>query len=260
MRVTTRKNRSAQSRRDARTLVPASGITPEYTLRMSDRARRVRLTVTPRDGLVVVVPRAMRGFDPSAIIREHRAWIESAHARVTERRAALHAGPDALLPDRVAFPATGETWVVEYRSTEATTVRARIDGGLLVVQGAVEDGEACLAALQRWLQRAAAERLLPALAEESARTGLAYTRATVRGQRSRWGGCSSSGSITLNRCLLFLAPELMHAVMLHELAHLRHHNHSAAFWHELERLDPQAIAHRKAIAHAWDSVPPWAEP
>jgi predicted metal-dependent hydrolase len=258
--VTANKSCSTRLRRGEPAVVPAHDDLPEYALRMSDRARRVRLTVTPRDGLVVVVPRRMRGFDPSAIVREHRAWIESACARVGERRAALRAGADALLPDSVSFPATGEMWGVEYRATEATTVRARVDGTLLVVQGAVHDGEACLAALQRWLQRAAAERLLPWLAEESARTGLAYARATVRGQRSRWGGCSSSGSITLNRCLLFLSRELMRAVVIHELAHLRHHNHSAEFWRELERLDAEAIAHRKAIGCAWDSVPPWAEP
>jgi predicted metal-dependent hydrolase len=258
--VTASKSNSDRSRRGTPIVVPAHKDLPEYTLRTSDRARRVRLTVTPRDGLVVVVPRAMRGFDPAGVIREHRAWIERAYARVEVRRAALHAGADALLPDRVSFPATEETWGVEYRATEAATVLARVDGALLVVQGAVHDGEACLAALKRWLQRAATERLLPRLAEESARTGLVYARATVRGQRSRWGGCSSNGSITLNRCLLFLSPGLMRAVVIHELAHLRHHDHSPAFWRELERLDPEAIVHRKAIGCAWDSVPPWAEP
>ena len=158
------------------------------------------------------------------------------------------------------FPATGERWGVEYRSGASPSVRARVSGDLLVVQGAVEDAEACLAALRRWLHRAAGERLLDWLAEESARTGLAYTRGTVRGQRHRWGSCSSSGSISLNRCLVFLPPELARAVILHELAHLRHANHSKAFWRELAALDPHAASHRKAIAHAWDAVPPWAEP
>ena len=240
--------------------VPAIGDLPAYTLRLSDRAKHVRLTITPRQGLVVVVPRGIRGFDPSPVLRERRDWIESAQAHFAERRAALLAGADALLPSEVSFPATGECWGVEYRANGAATVSARTSGSMLVVRGPVDDGEACVAALRRWLQRAAAERLLSLLADESARTGLAYDRASVRGQRSRWGSCSSAGTITLNRCLLFLPHELTHAVVLHELAHLRHANHSKAFWRQLEELDSHASAHRKAIAHAWDVVPPWAQP
>ncbi len=246
--------------RKRETHVPADDDLPSYTLRLSDRTRRVRLTVTPRDGLVVVVPRGMRGFDPSRVLRDRRDWIANAHAHVAERREALLAGADALLPSDVAFPATGERWGVEYRSSSAATVRARISGELLVVRGAIDDADACLAALRRWLHRAATERLLPRLAEESARTGVVYRSAAVRGQRSRWGSCSSGGSISLNRCLLFLPPELMRAIILHELAHLRHANHSKAFWRELATLDPHAAAHRKAVAHAWDVVPPWAQP
>ena len=247
-------------RRSADTHVPAHGDVPEYTLRLSDRAKRVRLKITPREGLVVVVPRNMRGFDPSIALRERRDWIEDAGARVAERRTALLAGADALLPDAIEFPATGERWHVEYRSSAAASVSARANAGVLVVRGAVEDGEACLAALQRWLQRAAGERLLPLLADESERTGLAYRRASVRGQRSRWGSCSSAGTITLNRCLVFLPPELVRSIVLHELAHLKHHDHSKRFWRFLEALDPRAHEHRRATNHAWNAVPPWAEP
>jgi hypothetical protein len=139
-------------------------------------------------------------------------------------------------------------------------VSARVSDSLVVVQGAIDDADGCLAALQRWLQRSSTERLLPLLGEQSVRTGLNYRRASVRAQRSRWGSCSSNGSISLNRCLLFLPPELMQAVMLHELAHLRHANHSRAFWRLVEQLDPEATVHRRALARGWDAEPPWAEP
>ncbi len=246
------------ARRDV--LVAASGDLPAYTLRVSQRAKHVRLTATPHDGLVVVVPRRMRGYDPSQVLRERRAWIERAAAHFAERRAALLAEADALLPDRVTFAATDESWPVEYRTTDSATVRAGISGGMLVVSGAVDDADACLAALHRWLQSAARERLLPLLAEESERTALPVSRATVRGQQSRWGSCSAGRSIALNRCLLFLEPQFARAIVLHELAHIVQPNHSRAFWRELEHLDPDAHAHRAAIKHAWDCVPPWADP
>lgn len=251
---------TSTTRRHPDIRVPPRGDLPEYTLRLSDRARRVHLKVTSRDGLVVVVPRAIGTFDPAQVLRDRRGWIERANEHFAERRAAHLLGTDGILPDTVLFPATTECWRVDYRTTDSATVRATAADGLLVLSGQVANGEACLCALKRWLHRAAIARLLPLLAEESARTGLAFRTAAVRGQRSRWGGCSSTGAITLNRCLLFLPPQLVRAVLLHELAHLRQANHSPAFWRELARLDRLAAEHRRDIAHAWAAVPPWAEP
>jgi predicted metal-dependent hydrolase len=240
--------------------VPAEGDLPAYTLRRSRRARHVRLTVSPREGLVVVVPVALRGFDPAPVLRARARWIERATAHFAERRSALTASPEELLPEQVEFAATGEVWRVERRATGASSVRVKEGGSVLTLMGATSDAAACLAALRRWLQAAARERLLPLLAEQAAGNGLPYERATVRGQRARWGSCNAAGSITLNRCLLFLPPELVRSVALHELAHLVQPNHSEAFWRELARLDSHADRHRRAIANAWDSVPPWAEP
>jgi predicted metal-dependent hydrolase len=244
------------------THVAASGDLPAYTLRLSARARHIRLTVTPRDGLVVVVPRRMKGYDPAPLLREREQWIADATAHFAQRRAALQRDPRDMLPAHIAFPATGECWDVEYRtaSSTSTSARVRAAGDRLVVTAPADAPLEAIGALQRWLSASARKHLLPLLAEESARTGYGYKRAEIRGQRGRWGGCSSRGTITLNRCLLFLRPELARAVVLHELAHVPHPNHSSAFWRELARLDPNAAAHRKAIGHAWDTIPAWAEP
>jgi predicted metal-dependent hydrolase len=247
--------------KSAETPVAACGDLPAYILRRSDRARHPRLTVTARDGLVVVVPRRLRGYDPAPFLRERATWIARALERCAERRALLSAGPDALLPDEVVFGATGERWVVAYRHTRSRGVRARAAGGVLTLSGAVDDGEACLAALTRWLQAAARERLEPALAEHARTAGLRYERAGVRGQRGRWGSCSAARrTITLNRALLFLPRHLVDAVMLHELAHLIRADHSEAFWRELSALDPHARVHRTQLRDAWRHVPAWAEP
>jgi hypothetical protein len=240
--------------------VPAVDDLPAYTLRTSKRARHVRFNVTPREGLVVVVPEVFAGYDPSEALRQRSDWIAAAMADFAERRAVFLAGADALLPSHVDFPATGESWVVEYAATAARTVRGSDRDAVLTLSGNTSDADACLLALRRWLHARARERLVPALAQESARTGLRYRAVSVRGQRSRWGGCSPSGSITLNRCLLFLPPGLVRAVLLHELAHLKEPNHSPRFWRELLEIDPEANEHRRAIRQAWDAVPPWAEP
>ena len=231
---------------------------PAYRVRVSTRARRIRLTVTPRDGLVVVVPHRWRG-DPARFVAEKADWARAALESVSDRSALFAAGAEALLPDTVALDACGERWPVEYRTTASASVRARIEGPLLVVSGAVDDAEKCLAALTRWLDRTARERLLPLLAETSSAVGIAYSGARVRRQRTRWGSCSSRKTISLNRNLVFLPEHLVRSLMLHELAHVQQMNHSRRFYDVLLALDPDALRHRVEMRAAHDLVPAWAD-
>ena len=69
--------------------------------------------------------------------------------------------------------------------------------------------------------------------------GVTYNRITIRCQRTRWGSCSSKGNLNFN-CLLALFPlEVIDSVVVHELCHRKHMNHSAQFYAEIEKVFPQ---------------------
>lgn len=81
--------------------------------------------------------------------------------------------------------------------------------------------------------RSEAKRTLPQRVEElSARHGLRYGRVTIRASRSKWGSCTAQGNLSLSLYLMTLPEHLRDYVILHELAHTVHHNHSQHF-HDL---------------------------
>jgi len=94
------------------------------------------------------------------------------------------------------------------------------------------------AAVERSL-RALATKELPTRTHELARThDIAIRKVSVRNQRSRWGSCSTKGTIALNWRLIQMPASVLDYVIVHELAHRRQPNHSPRFWREVERLDP----------------------
>ena len=100
-------------------------------------------------------------------------------------------------------------------------------------------------------------RLEAELHAVAAQTGLVFRRMALRRQRTRWGSCSTRGTISLNVCLAFQSREVLHYLLIHELSHTLHMNHSAAFWGcvanhcpDWQRLDRELVA-------GWRAVPRW---
>ena len=92
-----------------------------------------------------------------------------------------------------------------------------------------------------------AKEVIPArVAYYAALLGVEYGRITIRTQKTRWGSCSAKGNLNFN-CLLMLAPpEVLDSVVVHELCHRKHMNHSKAFYDEIARIMPDYKAR-----HAW---------
>ena len=77
---------------------------------------------------------------------------------------------------------------------------------------------------------------------------------SIRNQRTRWGSCSAKGNITLNWKLLMAPPDIVDYVIIHELAHRKHMNHSQKFWQFVELYSPRWKEYRKWLVKHEDEL------
>lgn len=223
-----------------------------WRVRASARARRLTVRVLPGGQVEIVVPRGTRPRAIEQFVARFRPWIDRKLAEYQP----LEAGSIHRLPDVVRFRASGEQWPVAYIAASGTP-RLSVDGGRLVMRGDLSRMALARHCLQRFTMRRAHAILVPQLEQLSGGCGLTYTRAQIRRQRTRWGSCSRRGTISLNACLVFQPPEVVRYLLLHELAHTRHMNHSRRFWALVAQLEPQWRELDAALSRGWREVPAW---
>jgi predicted metal-dependent hydrolase len=217
-------------------------LTPEYTVRRSDRARRVRIQVTA-DGVEVVVPRRQSLAAVEPFVESKRAWIERTLLRM---QTAATERPRPRLEDGGEVPFLGERLCLRVR-VEPGRRRDHVArrGGELAVAVAQPGPEAIRAALERWYRGQARVEVARRLDAAVARAGQSYSGLQIRGQRTRWASCSAKGAMSFNWRLLLAPPEILDYVVEHEVAHLDVHDHSPRFWALLAERSPDCREHER---------------
>ena len=202
------------------------------------RARRYILRVLPNGTIRVTLPRWGAKRDARAFLESSRQWI--AQQQLTRRPKPAQMGWG-----------TGTRILIHGR--EATIIVDRQRGMVSVWQDGSEIGEMTAATdtnvrqlVERWLRKRAQAELPPQLLGLAATHGVTVPRVSIRNQRSRWGACSPTGTITLNWRLIQLPPFVREYVLIHELMHRREMNHSRRFWRLVTPLCP-----RHAEARRW---------
>jgi predicted metal-dependent hydrolase len=227
---------------------------PGFSVRESARAKRLSIKVYPRGRVEVVVPKRTRPLDVENFVKENRDWID----RSVQSFADQFGQESLALPSRIDLEGVGQTFIVAYRSDPGLDqVRFRQSGNTVIIYGRIDKEDLCVRALRRWLSTVAKRELAPALRKLSLDLNLPYTKTNIRAQRTCWGSHSSSGTISINLCLLFLAPEVVRYLMIHELCHGRHMNHSKRFWRLVASFEADYRRLDKTLGDSWRSVPGW---
>lgn len=202
---------------------PASVGGVPVTLRVSPRARRLRLSVDPRTGAVLLtVPRRISERRALAWASDHQGWIEAQLAGLPTATA-FAAGANVPLyglPHRIDWD-------------PARPRRIERGEGRLVVGGPAEGLEGRIA---RWLKAHARDLLARETREYGAKAGVMASRVGIGDPVSRWGSCSASGAIRYSWRLILVPDHVRRATVAHEVAHLVHLHHGPEFHALVERL------------------------
>jgi len=201
------------------------GASMQVLVRPHATARRMVLRYDARtDKARVTVPKGAKVAAVERFVSKHVGWLQTERQRNAHVPALAHHG---LLPFR------GDDHRLVFTGISPRGVK--VADGALVVGGPADQASARLA---RWLKAQAKADLEVAVARFTDALGVQHRRISVGDMSSRWGSCSSTGTLRFSWRLIMAPPRVLDYVAAHEVAHILEMNHSPAFWSHVDALMP----------------------
>lgn len=212
-----------------------------YTLRVSGRAKHLRLQVGAETGLEVIAPERFNPGELESVLREKQKWILGKlddFARQAENRGLFQQQGRG----RVLY--CGREYEVEARVEAGSSPGVAVVENKIVVTVPEGPGGAVERQLEQWLRGMARVVINNRIHELNVNLNLCYNRVFIRDQKTRWGSCSHKNNLNFNWRLVMAPPRVLDYVIVHELMHLAEPNHSKKFWALVEKECPDYKSHR----------------
>mgnify|MGYP000038294150 CR=1 FL=1 len=215
------------------------GHTVEYEVRHSSDATNPRIDVDIH-GVRVVLPES-DNTQPSELLKENAVWLIDKKREYDEYREQV---PDREFVPGEAFPYLGEPCeiVIEKRSSSVVT-----DSEFRLARHHV-DQTSIQRALESLYRREARDYFEDRADHFADQMDVEYEQIEIRNQRTKWGSCSTTGTLGLNWRLMMAPPDVVDYIVIHELAHLREQNHTDEFWSLVAEYDPAYESHSEWLA------------
>jgi len=234
---------------------------------ISSKAKRIILKVKPTAELEFVIPKGMyfSKRDMLKILENKAGWIENAFKRIQARCENLSVS--LVLPEKIILPVLGESWSVKTQDLDAgykgklVYITEHIEPisaeKQLIIHKNIDDVAILSKYLQLWLRRHSKEYLSAQLCKIAELHDFTFNKVTIKSQRTKWGSCSSRGNINLNFKLILLDEKLIDYLILHELCHLKHMNHSSVYKNFIRLIEPDSKFYEKELNVVWHKLPQW---
>ncbi len=216
------------------------------SLRYSSRRRTVQLRVSRADCLEIAAPAGMSWEKILQLIAGKHSWIRMQIRRL-ETSASNPANSSLTHGSTVLYQGTPHTLLLladGKGKPQVTYAHCAISIHLSELIGD-DNAPVVYRSLKKWYWEQAQALLLERTLYWSSKIGVRPNRISLRDQKTRWGSCSSRGSINYNWRIIMAPPAVLDYLVIHELCHLMHPNHSPAYWQEVARWNPECRNHRR---------------
>lgn len=200
----------------------------EYSLIAVRGRTRLLLQALPEDKIRLYAPAGYSLRMADKMVLDHLSDVDAAHARM--RASERPVNP----PDTLSY--RGE--LLKIQTVRGNASRITLTDGVLRVCTPYTDASEIEAQIKRWLVKQALSAIRAELDRWSPTVNRPYYRVTIREQKTRWGSCSSKHNLNFNWKLIMAPPGALTYVVIHELVHLIHFNHSEQFWAEVRKRMP----------------------
>lgn len=204
-----------------------------YSIRRSKRAKYVNFRIHPLEGLEVVLPQDLPQPNIESLLQERRAWILKhidliGSADPPDKPRNLQTGDEVLFLGEAHTLEISQLRVGKRASVgrQAGYLRVRLPADV----GEIQQPVVVRVTLENWYRLQAKHHISGRVADFAAQYGFDYNGVTIKGQKTRWGSCSSKGNLNFNWRLMMAPSAAIDYVVIHELCHLRELNHSKRFW------------------------------
>ncbi len=207
-------------------LVKLNKIEIKYNLKISSRAKRIRLQISGRSGLEVILPKGTPENEAEKLIFRKQEWILKYLNQSIKRFGQFHFFGSPMNESHPSYS--------QYSELRGKVLKHKPDSPDELIQ-------------RKWLLGEAGHYIPARTAELAGNYGFSYNAISIRNQKTRWGSCSGKKRLSFNFNLMSFQPEVIDYVIIHELCHLKHMNHSQAFWNEVAAILPDFKILRKKL-------------
>jgi predicted metal-dependent hydrolase len=228
-------------------LVIGTTTIPYSVKRSARRKRTVALIIGPGADLTVLAPAKTEIARIEAIARRRATWIIRKLADVRGRSMGFH---DREFVDGEGLTYLGRQYRLRVSGTSATPSCKLRNGWLeVLIPPTSARGRRNVVArtVEDWYRTQARTKLASRIRAWSERMGIKYGRLLVTSPEKRWGSCDTSSNVRINWRIMMAPRSLVDYVLVHELCHVRHRNHSDAFWRLLASVMPDYERRRDAL-------------
>lgn len=206
-----------------------------YTYQKSKKSRNISIKITPKKEIIVSAPFFTPKWCIDKLLDEKRTWIEKTLAKIEQSFPKLD-------------PNTLQIFGKIYHKIESRELNLPLGVELMaerIIINSLSNNHNTL--IKRFLKSTAEKYIVPRTHALSQKMQLEFKKITLREQITRWGSCSTGQNLNFNWHLVHFETPVIDYVIIHELAHLKHHNHSSHFWQLVAQFDLEFRLHRSYL-------------